>query len=386
MTKTVVVLGAGMAGLPISHYLLSHTTTSVPDLRVILVNPSDEFYWNLASVRAVVPGQLSEDKYLWSIPKLFAKYPSDKFEFLAGKAETLSPDSNSVVVALNDGSKRSIDYHTVIIATGSDSKDGMPWKTVGTSQQTRAALAKLQQGIKDAKSIVVGGAGTTGVEFAGELGTVYAKAGTKAVTIISADTLPLESRVMESTRSTAKSELERLNVKFIAGAKITNVTEAGGQQVLELTKKDGSKTALKTDLFVPTFGMVLNTQFAPRDMLDAQGQLQQDKYLRAPKYKNVFVLGDAGNLEAKQAAMLENQIRHLAKQFDSYFKSGQVEEYKFDPSKVMLGISIGSGRGTGQVGTWKPFSLIMWFMKSRHLGTDKAMDIAAGLRTFGGKW
>lgn len=385
MTKTIVVLGAGLAGLPVAHYLLSHTLDTVPDLRVVLVNPSDEFYWSLASVRAVIPGQLSEDKYLWSIPKLFAKYPSEKFEFVLGKAETLSPETDSVVVALNDGSRRNIDYHSIVVASGSDAKENMPWKPLGSSRETRAAVLKLQEDIRNAKSIVVGGAGTTGVELSGELGSEYAKSGKKSVTLIAADSLPLQAGVMDRTRRAAKDQLEKLNIKVVTDSKVTSVAQSGSQQVIEVTKKDGGKSTIKTDLFVPTYGLAVNTQFAPAGMLDSSGLLRQDAFLRSPKYKNVFVLGDAGNLQPMQGITVEGQVRHLTKHFESYLKTGKVEEYKFDP-KVKLGVSIGRDGGTGQFGTMKPFSFVVWWVKGRFLGTDFAHEYAAGLRTFGGKW
>lgn len=387
MTKTVVILGAGLTGLPLAHYLLSFTTAKVSDLRVVLVSPNDEFFWNLASPRAVLPGKFTEDKYMWSIPKAFAKYPADKFEFVAGKAETLDPEANSVVVTLNDGTRRNIEYHTVIVATGSDALDGMPWKNVGTSDKTKAAIAQLQEQIKSARSIVVGGAGATGVELAGELGAEYAKRGSKSVTIISADALPLEARLMKSLRETAKHELEKLKVKVVADTKVTGITKGpDGQSVLELTnKKDGSKTTVKADLFVPTYGVVYNTQFAPANMLDASRKLNQDKFLRAPLHDNVFVIGDAGNLQPAQAAVSGAQVTHLTKHLEAYLKTGKMEEYKFD-DKVMFGLSVGPSRGTGQIGTWKPFSLLMWFFKSRYMGTDQAMHIAAGLRGPQGKW
>ncbi|ORY71229.1 uncharacterized protein BCR38DRAFT_416203 [Pseudomassariella vexata] len=387
MTKTVVVLGAGLAGLPVAHYLLSQTSKTVPDLRVILVSPNDEFYWNVASVRFTIPGLIPDSKYLFSIPENFAKYPSSKFEFLAGKAERLDPGNNSVVVALNDGSQRALGYHTVVVATGSDAKDDMPWKNVGTSQQTRAAIAQLQEGIKNAESIVVGGAGATGVEFAGELGSEYAKFGKKSVTIISSESLPLELRLKDGVREAAKKELEKMKIKVITDAKVTHVSEFGpdGQKILELTAKDGSKTTLKTDLYVPTHGATYNTQFAPVSMQDANKRLHQNTFLRAPGYENVFVLGDAGNLEVAQATASEAQLRHLVKQFGTYFESGKVEEYK-PKDGIMMGVTVGRDRATGQMGNWRVLSLMIWWFKGRYLGTDYAVNYAAGLRTAIGEW
>ncbi|RWA06941.1 hypothetical protein EKO27_g8168, partial [Xylaria grammica] len=65
MPRTVVVLGAGFAGLPIAHYLLRRTSAQHQDLRVILVTPHDTFYWKIASVRFALPDQMAEDKYMF---------------------------------------------------------------------------------------------------------------------------------------------------------------------------------------------------------------------------------------------------------------------------------------------------------------------------------
>jgi hypothetical protein len=43
MEKTIVILGGGHGGVHLSHYLLS-ATNLVPDLKVILVSPTEEFF------------------------------------------------------------------------------------------------------------------------------------------------------------------------------------------------------------------------------------------------------------------------------------------------------------------------------------------------------
>ncbi|ETS79668.1 hypothetical protein PFICI_09521 [Pestalotiopsis fici W106-1] len=386
MTKTIVILGAGLAGLPVAHYLLSRTAATHKDIRIVLVNPSDTFYWNLASPRIVLPGQLVEDKYMWSIPELFAKYPVDKFEFVAGKAETLSPEDNSVVVRLADGSSRTIAYHTVIVATGADARDNMPWKPLSSSTETREAIAKLQGAIEKAKSIVVAGGGVTGVELAGELGAAYSKSGLKEVTLIVSDALPLERRIMRRTRESALRQLTGLGVKVLVESRVIAVLPGqGSKQTLEISKQAGTKTTIETDLFVPTYGVITNTQFAPASMKDAEGRLAQDSRLRAPGYDNVFVLGDAGNLQPMQGVNVEGQLRHLTKQFDAYLRGAAMDEYKFDSNKIMMGVSVGPSGGTGQFGSMKPFSFLVGMMR-KQLGTNYSKDYAAGVRTLFGKW
>ncbi|KAI1308877.1 putative FAD binding protein [Xylaria venustula] len=379
MTRIVVVLGAGVAGLPIAHYLLRRTVKQHEDLRVILVSPHDTFYWKFASVRFALPDQMAEDKYMFPLAEQFASYPPEKFSLVIGAAETLDPEHNTVGVRVGDdvGELRSIEYHTLVVATGSRAHAGMPWKEVGTTAQTRASLTELRAAIRDARSIVVAGAGLTGVEFAGELGSAYAKAGLKKVTLVGVDELPLEKRIKDDVRKTTRRELEKLGVKYIGGAKVTSDVKSK-EETVTVTRNDGTTETLTADLVVPTFGVVPNSEFAPGVMRDAAGYLKQGKDLRAPGYKNVFVVGDIGNLQPAQAAHTDAQTRHLMTQFNAYFSDKSTEPYTFDPDKIQLALTIGRDRGTGQVGSLRLWSILVWFLKGRHLGTNNSDTYARG--------
>ncbi|KAI0457038.1 putative FAD binding protein [Xylaria acuta] len=395
MTKTVVVLGAGMAGLPIAHYLLRKTSTQHADLRVVLVSPHDTFYWKIASVRFALPDQMAEDKYMYPLAEQFTSYPAGRFELVIGAAETLDPEKNTVGVRVGggggdgDGELRSIEYHTLVVATGSRYRDDMPWKEVGTSAQTRASLARLRTAIRDARSIVVAGAGLTGVEFAGELGSAYGKPGLKEITLVGAGELPLEDKIKRGVRETARHELEKLGVRYIGGAKVAAKTSDGDDdddddvvkdaKTITLTRADGTTQTLTADLVVPTFGIVPNTSFAPEGMRNAtSGCLRQGSDLRATGHKNIFVLGDAGDLQPAQAANTDTQTRHLMTQFNSYFKGEPIQPYVFDNNKTQVAFTIGRDRGTGQVGSWQVWSILIWFLKGRHLGTNTADTYARG--------
>lgn len=297
MTRTIVILGAGIGGFPLAHYLVRHTASKFSDVRVVLVSPTDEFYWVFAVPRAVIPGQMSPDDISFSIPDSFAQYPSNKFELVLGKADRLLPESNAVVVALDDGDKRSIEYHSVIVATGADDKHKLPWKNLGTSAETRDALDRLRTSIGDAQTIFVAGAGPTGVEFVGELGSEYSRHGTKKVILVSSDKLPLNSSVLDSVHHTVKSQLKKLDIEIIANAKVTAALGTGVDQALELIAADGKKQSLKADLLIPAHGLTYNTDFMPAEMLDKDGRVEQEKTLQASGYDNVFAMGDAGNIQ-----------------------------------------------------------------------------------------
>jgi NADH dehydrogenase FAD-containing subunit len=110
MAKTVVILGASYGGIPIAHYLLKHTAAKVKDLKVIIVAPNTHLYWNVASVRGILPDMMDDEKLFLPIAPAFSKYPSDQYEFVRGVAESVDPSRNVVEVRGNDGSARTIQY------------------------------------------------------------------------------------------------------------------------------------------------------------------------------------------------------------------------------------------------------------------------------------
>lgn len=258
----------------------------------------------------------------------------------------------------------------------------MPWKEVGTTEETKKALHDIRQQLTNAKSIVVAGGGITGSETVGEIGFEYSQKGQKDVYFIYAESLPLAAPFTDTVRNAALNELRKLNVKVIPNTKVTEVkTEANGQKTLELTDKDGKKTTMQTDAYVPTVGAIPNTSFLPASMLDAQGYVNQDTTLRSPGRSNVFVVGDVGNLEGGYGRIADLQVQHVVKSIQAHFTSGQKPaEYVVDP-KMVAGITLGRSRATGQMGTWKLPSIVIWMFKGRYIGTDYSKEFVAGKRT-----
>ncbi|KAK0651950.1 hypothetical protein B0T16DRAFT_454363 [Cercophora newfieldiana] len=378
MAKTVVILGAAYAGVPIAHYLVKYTALKVEGgLKVILVSPNSDLYWHNAAVRGILPGQIPDEKLFYPIAKSFSKYPTEHFESVLGKAQAVDPAKRSVLVRKNDGSEQTITYDELVIATGTSYKDGLPLKDGNSTEETKAALAEWRTRIDKAKSIVVAGGGESGVEIAAELGEEYASRRLKAVTLIVAGDLPLPPSAMTDVRETVKKELERLKVEVLNNSKVLGTKQEKGKTIIELS----SGKTLEADLFIPVFGIVPNTSFLPREMLDDAGYVKQTTSMRVDGYENIYVVGDAGNLEVSRAVNADYQLQYLAKTLNAKLTGApEPEQYKINP-KVMFGISLGKSRGTGQMGTWKPWSLLIWWFKSRHLGVPMGQPFADGLRT-----
>ncbi|KAI5461118.1 hypothetical protein BGZ63DRAFT_355793 [Mariannaea sp. PMI_226] len=377
--KTIVILGAGPAALPIVRQTMVNTVLKRDNLKIVLVSPTTDFHWPIAMPRVVVPDQLADPKVFIPLAPTFANYPASKFEFVEGKAVSLDPASNNVGVELNAGGRREINYHTLIIATGARARDGMPWKALGTSEETKNKMHSLQEQVKKAKTIVVVGGGLTGAETAGELGFEYSQHGKKEVIFIHTDDLPLADPVITSVRQATKKELEKLKVKLMPNTTVTNVTVQGNDTILEV-RTGGTTKTITAQAYLPTTGVIPNTEFAPQDLLDGQGFIKQTTRLQVQGHKNIFVLGDAGSLEGSKLAAAEAQSTWMVNNLPLYIDGKDLPEYQ-PSTKPIFGITLGRSRATGQMGSMKLFSIMIWFMKGRYLGTDYAHFWAAGKRT-----
>ena len=168
--KHIVILGGSYAGISTAHRILKQAAKIGP-LKITLVSPNTHFYWNMASPRGVVPGQLADEKLFQPIAAGFSKYPARQFEFILAKAESL--DVKAKTVGISGG--KTLDYDYLILATGSHTRGHTPFKGLGTTEETRDALHDFQLEVTKSKTIVVAGGGVTGVEAAGELAFEYGR-------------------------------------------------------------------------------------------------------------------------------------------------------------------------------------------------------------------
>lgn len=113
----------------------------------------------------------------------FSKYPQDSFEFVLGTAKSMDPIAKSVTIKTIAGLGLVQTYDILVIATGSRTIGEVPWKGAASGyEKTKEILHKFQKKVENANSIVVGGAGPTGVETVGELGFEFGK--TKRITLV----------------------------------------------------------------------------------------------------------------------------------------------------------------------------------------------------------
>lgn len=169
--KNIVIVGGSFAGVCTAHRMLKQAAKTGP-FKITLVSRDTHFYWTIATPRGVVPGQIPDDKLFQPIAAGFSHYPAGQFEFVLGSVEGVDVEAKKLKLSGATGD-RTLDYDFLILGTGSSTKGDAPYKSVGTTEATRDALHNVQLRIKQAKTIVLAGAGPTGVETAGELAYEY---------------------------------------------------------------------------------------------------------------------------------------------------------------------------------------------------------------------
>lgn len=180
--KKIVILGASFAGVSTAHRLLKQSVkTPMPPFKVTLISPNSHFYWNIALPRAIIPGEIPDEKIFQSIPEGFKQYPANQFEFILGSAEYFDTENKNVQIIGPSGSQ-TMEYDYLVLGTGSHTNIETPFKGRGTTEATKEALHAFQAEVKKAKTIVIAGAGVTGTEVTGELGSAYGN--NKEITLV----------------------------------------------------------------------------------------------------------------------------------------------------------------------------------------------------------
>ncbi|PVH68333.1 FAD/NAD(P)-binding domain-containing protein [Cadophora sp. DSE1049] len=370
--KTILILGGSLGGLAVAHTVLKKTLNTIKDYKIVLVSTSTHIYWNLASVRAIVPGQISDEKIFQEIQPGSMHYPKGSFEFIHGAASGLDPRTKTVIITTASGEAKQT-YDILLLATGTRTTGDLPWKaSLSGYQATKDNLHKYQEQVKAAKSIVLGGGGPTGIEAAGELGFEYGK--TKEITLITAAPELAHDSLPVNISKVAEKELKKLHVEITKGVKIID-SKAASDGKTELILDNGE--TMLVDLYLPIIGNHPNSEYVPKALLDDRGYVIVDEYLRVKGTEDIWAVGDVSNTDPSQAVYLQKQIPAIANNLDLVIKGKKPIPYKSDGNRI-IAITLGRNRATGRSGNWKLPSIIVWWLKGRTLGTQNMPNYITG--------
>lgn len=371
--QTIVIVGGGYAGTGLAHRLLSNLAPKVPGLKVIFISKTTHLFWNFAAVRGIIPGEIADEQLFLPLAPGFAKYPDTQFEFIVGSATVLDVAGNAVEVQTANGPRR-VNYDHLVLTTGSKlAAEHLPFKSLNSHEETISAWHQLQQEVDQAESIVIAGAGSTGVETAGELGSKYGDS--KKITLVVDGALPLPT-LLPSAGKFAENALRNMGVEIVLNARVNGVedTAEGGKR---LTLSNG--TSLTADLYLPLYGVRPNSEFVPPHLLDDNGNIKMQPTLRVRGLNNVWAAGDVSDVEAKQAIKAGAQAKHVYSNLEAVLTGNEAGVTGYKPSAMpLIFVTMGKKKGTGQMGGFKPFSMMVSYIKGRTLFVEKAPAVAAG--------
>ncbi|GAD96470.1 predicted protein [Paecilomyces variotii No. 5] len=378
VSKTVVIIGASCAGIPIAHALLKDS----PSVKVVLINPASTFYFMIAAPRILAkPKAFRPEQYLLPIEREFTRYPKSAFEFVLGVATAISVDAKTVTV----DNERVISFDYLVIASGSttrtmedDSDILIPFKHP-KSGSVQTLIEEAQQKISQATKIIIAGAGPIGVETAGEIAEAAEQRGADIhITLISATdrVLPmLKPRASE----VAEDRLKEKKVEIIKSRKVTGATRSADLSTWTVSLDNGQ--SLHTDLYIPTVGVIPNNSFIPQEFLDSEGWVKVDEELRVQAGNGsklpIFAAGDITDNSMRLSFKAAEQAAVVAANLRAEI-TGKGKRRVYDQgNSIMMLVPIGSSAGTGQLFGWTPWNSLVKMIKGKDFFISKAHSMIA---------
>lgn len=204
-------------------------------------------------------------------------------DIVFGEASFTGPQS--VRIRLGDGSTEDVEFDHAIIATGGRPSDLPAFRFDGKRVISTKEALELREVPQEL--LVIGG-GVSGLE----IGTMYAKLGSRVVVIELLDQL-LPGMDPEVVRILARS-LRKLGIEFHVTSQAKAWREEGGKAVIEAETPEGP-VKVRADVILVTVGRRPNTDGLEADRAnvrtDAKGYVLVDQQLRTSNPR-VFAIGD----------------------------------------------------------------------------------------------
>jgi NADH:ubiquinone reductase (H+-translocating) len=329
---TILVLGAGYGGLTTVVNL--QKVIQANDAEIILINKND-YHYETTWLHEVGAGTLSPEQARYPISNVI--HPHVKF--VQATVEGMDVTKKNVTTSSGE-----FTYDYLVLGLGFEGETfGIPGlkehalslTNINSARQVREhieyqfATWSLDEVKDDSKlTIIVGGAGFTGIEFLGELGN-------RIPTLCEEFDIPQENvRVLcveaapmvlpgfdEQLVEYAKAQLMKKGIEFSIGTPIVEATAEGVK-----IKKDEEVEFIKAGTVVWAAGVRGNALIESSGIESNRARIAVREDMRAPGFDDVFVVGDCAfllNEEAgrpypptaqiamQQAVTIAKNIKHL---------------------------------------------------------------------------
>lgn len=359
----IVILGAGYGGLMAAKGLAKELNENEAD--ITLVNQNG-YHYITTKLHEPAAGTAHHDHARISIPSII---DSNRIKFVRDCVTGIHLDKKVVQLKNND----SLLYDYLVIGLGSvpetfgirglleNSYSIRNINSVRIIRQhmeymfSRYALEKRQELI----TIVVGGAGFTGIEYVGELVDRMPELchdydiPLEKVRIINIEAAPsVLPGFDQELVDYAVKYLESKGVEFIVNTPIEECTEDG------VILKGGRE--IKAATVVWTGGVRGNKLVEDSGIETMRGRVKVDRYLQAPGYDQIYVIGDCSLVFPDEnsrpypptAQMSMQQGKYLGRELAKVVRGGKMEQpFEYKPKGTVA--SLGRKEAIGVVGDRK---------------------------------
>ncbi|WP_026676710.1 NAD(P)/FAD-dependent oxidoreductase [Fictibacillus gelatini] len=371
---TIVILGAGYGGIMTAIRLQKEL--SLNQANVILVNKHN-YHYQTTWLHENAAGTLHHDKTRIPIEDII---DTNKIHFVQDTVKEIKKDEKVVILE----NKGELTYDYLVIGLGSDPETfGIPGlkehafgiRSINSVRQIREHIEycfSLYNNTKENRdqlvTIVVGGAGFTGIEFVGELADRIPElckeydVPREKVRVVNVEAAPtvLPGFDVELVEY-AMYNLERRGIEFLVGVPIKECYEGG---VLL-----GNGEDIKAATIVWTGGVRGNHLIEDAGFETMRGRVKVEKDLRMPGHDYIFVIGDCAliiNEEINRpypptAQIAMQQAYTVAKNLKALIAGGSLEEFHYHNKGTVA--SLGRGEAIGVVGNKKLFGSTAAAMK-----------------------
>ncbi|MBB6453427.1 NADH dehydrogenase [Salirhabdus euzebyi] len=374
----VVVLGAGYGGIMTTVKLQKMIGTNEVDLT--LVNKHD-YHYQTTWLHESSAGTLHHDRTRIPIKDVV---DFNKVNFVQDTVISIDPKAKKVI--LEDGE---LEYDYLVIGLGFESatfgikgieEHAYTINNVNSSRLIRDTIEynfSLYNNEEEERpeliTIVVGGAGFTGIEFVGEVANRLPELcheydiDPSKVRLVTVEAGPsalagFDPELVEY----AMNRLEAKGVEFKIGTAIKEATADG-----IVVEKDGVQEEIKTKNFVWAAGVRGNSIVEKSGFEVNRGRVQIRPDLRTPDYDDVIVVGDCAVIMNEETgrpypptAQIAIQMADVAAHNVKVMVRGGSEFKEFTPNILGTVASLGEGDAIGVVfGTRKLFGWMASVMK-----------------------
>lgn len=297
---TILVLGAGYGGLATVVNL--QKSISSTEAEIILINKND-YHYESTWLHEAAAGTLSPEQVRYPISKVIQQ---DKVKFIEAEVQGIDVKAKKVTSSAGEHT-----YDYLVIGLGFEGETfGIPGldkyafsiANVKAARQIREhieyqfATWSVEEEQDDSRlTIIVGGAGFTGIEFLGELGDRIPELSKEfdvplnKVRVLCVEAAPMvlpgfDPELVEY----AVHYLESKGIEFSIGTPVVEATPEG----VNLKKGDDEFEFIKAGTVVWAAGIRGNRLIEETGIENMRARVKVEKDLRAPGFDDVFIVGD----------------------------------------------------------------------------------------------